>query len=102
MPHIAPRCTVNRDLHICAFPELVTVLQFTVGRPNASVEFADSSAAGGSATSAAALFSLPEDADAAASNVAVSSVFRVAEAADFAGVAEGYWEGKCKQFCRTY
>ena len=58
--------------------------------------------AAGSATSAAALFSLPEDADAAASNVAVSSVFRVAEAADFAGVAEGYWEGECKQFCRTY
>ena len=84
---------------VSAFPELVTVLQFTVGRPNASVEFADSSAA---SSGSAALFSLPEDADAAASNVAVSSVFRVAEAADFAGVAEGYWEGECKQFCRTY
>ena len=46
--------------------------------------------------------SLPEDADAAASNVAVSSVFRVAEADDFARAAEGYWEGECKQFCRTY
>ena len=61
----------------------VTVVQVTLRRPNASVEFADSSSAA---------FRLAEDAAASESAVAVASVFRVAEAADFARVAEGYWE----------
>ena len=74
--------------------ELVTVLPFTLRRPNSSVEFADSSADSGSN----AVFSLPEDASASASNVAISSVFRVVEGDDFASVAEGYWEGKCRQY----
>ena len=77
-------------IDLSRIPELVTVLQFTLHRPNASVEFADSA----DSAAAAAVFQLPEDAEASASNVAISSVFRVVEGADFARVAEGYWKGK--------
>ena len=31
----------------------------------------------------------------------IRDVLRVAEAADFAGVAEGYWEGECRLLDRT-
>ena len=75
-------------MFVSSISELVTVVQVTLRRPNSSVEFADSD------STAAAVFQLPEDAEASASNVAISSMFRVVEGADFARVAEGYWKGK--------
>lgn len=67
---------VTCSMFVSSISELVTVVQVTLRRPNSSVEFADSD------STAAAVFQLPEDAEASASNVAISSVFRVVEGAD--------------------
>ena len=74
--------------------ELVTVLQFTLRRPNSSVEFADSSLDSGSN----AVFSLPEDASASASNVAISSVFNCTGYVEFRKTNSGAFRGFAQQY----